>query len=242
MKINTVNKEEINKFTKMADEWWNPEGKFKPLHKFNPIRIKYIKDNVISHFKKNKKKNSLKGLEFLDIGCGGGLLSEPFARWRANITGIDSSDKNIKIAKIHSKKSNLKINYICSSPENLNLNKKFDVVLNMEVVEHIEDLNFFISKSGKFLKKNGLMFVATLNKTLKSYIFAILGAEYVLRWLPIGTHEWEKFVEPSNLINIATKNNLKIDKIDGIKYNPILDQWKVSKDTSVNYISKFIKV
>ncbi len=242
MKINTINKEEINKFTKMADEWWNPEGKFKPLHKFNPIRIKYIKDNVISHFKKNKKKNSLKGLEFLDIGCGGGLLSEPFARLGANITGIDASDKNIKIAKIHSKKSNLKINYICSSPENLNLNKKFDVVLNMEVVEHIEDLNFFISKSGKFLKKNGLMFVATLNKTLKSYIFAIIGAEYVLRWLPIGTHEWEKFVEPSNLINIATKNNLKIDKIDGIKYNPILDQWKVSKDTSVNYISKFIKV
>jgi ubiquinone biosynthesis O-methyltransferase len=198
MKINTINKEEINKFTKMADEWWNPEGKFKPLHKFNPIRIKYIKDNVISHFKKNKKKNSLKGLEFLDIGCGGGLLSEPFARLGANITGIDASNKNIKIAKIHSKKSNLKINYICSSPENLNLNKKFDVVLNMEVVEHIEDLNFFISKSGKFLKKNGLMFVATLNKTLKSYIFAILGAEYVLRWLPIGTHEWEKFVEPSN--------------------------------------------
>tara|TARA_B100001996_G_scaffold191355_1_gene146418 strand:- start:150 stop:878 length:729 start_codon:yes stop_codon:yes gene_type:complete len=242
MKINTINKEEINKFTKMADEWWNPEGKFKPLHKFNPIRIKYIKDNVISHFKKNKKKNSLKGLEFLDIGCGGGLLSEPFARLGANITGIDASNKNIEIAKIHSKKSNLKINYICSAPENLNLNKKFDVVLNMEVVEHIEDLNFFISKSGKFLKKNGLMFVATLNKTLKSYIFAIIGAEYVLRWLPIGTHEWEKFVEPSNLISIAKKNDLKIDQIDGIKYNPILDQWKISKDTSVNYISKFIKV
>ncbi len=242
MKINTINKEEINKFSKMADEWWNPDGKFKPLHKFNPIRIKYIKDNVISHFKKNKKKNSLKGLEFLDIGCGGGLLSEPFARLGANITGIDPSDKNIKIAKIHSKKSNLKINYICSAPENLILNKKFDVVLNMEVVEHIEDLNYFINKSGKFLKKNGLMFVATLNKTLKSYIFAILGAEYVLRWLPIGTHEWEKFVEPSKLINIAIKNNLKIDQIDGIKYNPILDQWKISKDTSVNYISKFIKV
>jgi len=242
MKINTINKEEVNKFTKMADEWWNPEGKFKPLHKFNPIRIKYIKDNVVSHFKKNKKKNSLKGLDFLDIGCGGGLLSEPFARLGANITGIDPSNKNIKIAKIHSKKSNLKINYICSAPENLNLNKKFDVVLNMEVVEHIEDLNFFINKSGKFLKKNGLMFVATLNKTLKSYIFAILGAEYVLRWLPIGTHEWEKFVEPSKLINIAIKNNLKIDQIDGIKYNPIIDQWKISKDTSVNYISKFIKV
>ncbi len=242
MKINTINKEEINKFAKMADEWWNPDGKFKPLHKFNPIRIKYIRDNVISHFKKNKKKNSLKGLEFLDIGCGGGLLSEPFARLGANITGIDPSNKNIKIAKIHSKKSNLKINYICSAPENLILNKKFDVVLNMEVVEHIEDLNYFINKSGKFLKKNGLMFVATLNKTLKSYIFAILGAEYFLRWLPIGTHEWEKFVEPSKLINIAKKNNLKIDQIDGIKYNPILDQWKISKDTSVNYISKFIKV
>tara|TARA_B100001029_G_C14921683_1_gene372352 strand:- start:72 stop:800 length:729 start_codon:yes stop_codon:yes gene_type:complete len=242
MKITTINNDEINKFTKIADEWWSPEGKFKPLHKFNPARIKYIKRNIIEHFKNNKKVNPLKGLKILDIGCGGGLLSEPFASLGAEVTGIDASDKNIKVAKIHAKKSNLKINYICSTPEKLNSDKKFDVILNMEVVEHVEDLNFFMMQSAKFLKKNGLMFVATLNKTLKSYIFAIIGAEYVLRWLPIGTHDWEKFVEPSKLIDIGIKHNLKIDLLDGMKYNPISDEWKISKDKSVNYISKFIKV
>ena len=242
MKITSINNDEINKFNKIADEWWNPEGKFKPLHKFNPTRIKYIKKNIIDHFKNNKKNNPLNGLKILDIGCGGGLLSEPFARMGANVTGIDASDKNIKVAKIHAKKSNLKINYICSTPENLSYDKKFDVILNMEVVEHVQDLNFFMKQSAKFLKKNGLMFVATLNKTLKSYVFAIIGAEYILRWLPIGTHDWEKFVEPSKLINIGVKNNLKIDLLDGIKYDPISDQWKISKDKSVNYISKFIKV
>ena len=241
MKITTINNDEINKFTKIADEWWSPEGKFKPLHKFNPARIKYIKRNIIEHFKNNKKVNPLKGLKILDIGCGGGLLSEPFASLGAEVTGIDASDKNIKVAKIHAKKSNLKINYICSTPEKLNSDKKFDVILNMEVVEHVEDLNFFMMQSAKFLKKNGLMFVATLNKTLKSYIFAIIGAEYVLRWLPIGTHDWEKFVEPSKLIDIGIKHNLKIDLLDGMKYNPISDEWKISKDKSVNYISKFIK-
>ena len=242
MKRTTINKAEINKFTKIAEEWWNPEGKFKPLHKFNPTRIKYIKENIINHFKKNKKINQLKGLKILDIGCGGGLLSEPFARLGANVTGIDASYKNIKVAKIHAKKSKLKINYICCTPENLNSDKRFDVVLNMEVVEHVEDIDFFMKQSTKFLKKNGLMFVATLNKTLKSYVFAIIGAEYILRWLPIGTHNWDKFVEPSELIKIGTNNNLKMDLIDGIKYNPILDQWNISKDKSVNYISKFIKI
>ncbi len=177
----------------------------------------------------------------MDIGCGGGLLSEPFSRLGANVTGIDASKKNINIAKIHCEKSKLKISYICSAPEKLKLNKKFDIVLNMEVVEHVEDLNFFINRSSNFLKKNGLMFVATLNKTLKSYIFAIVGAEYILRWLPIGTHDWDKFVKPSKLIDIGKNNNLKISSIDGIKYNPILDQWNVSKDKSINYISKFIK-
>ena len=144
MKITTINNDEINKFNKIADEWWNPEGKFKPLHKFNPTRIKYIKKNIIDHFKNNKKNNPLSGLKILDIGCGGGLLSEPFARLGAIVTGIDASDKNIKVAKIHAKKSNLKINYICSTPENLNYDKKFDVILNMEVVEHVQDLNFFM--------------------------------------------------------------------------------------------------
>ena len=194
--MTSVNKKEIDKFSKMANEWWDPEGKFKPLHKFNPTRIKYIKENIINNFKLKNKLRPLSGINILDIGCGGGLLSEPMSRMGANVTGIDASDKNIKIAKLHSKKNKLKINYLCSSPEKLKVTKKFDVILNMEIVEHVEDIDFFLKSCSKLLKKNGLMFVATINKTLKSYIFAIVGAEYVLRWLPIGTHEWEKFVKP----------------------------------------------
>ncbi len=242
MKTSTINIEEINKFSKIAEEWWNPEGKFKPLHKFNPVRIKYIKENIYAHFKNNKKINSLHGLSILDIGCGGGLLSEPFCRLGAKVTGIDASIKNIKVAKVHAQKSKLKIKYICSSPEKLKLNKKFDIVLNMEVVEHVDDLNVFIDKSSRFIKKNGLMFVATINKTLKSYMFAIIGAEYILRWLPIGTHNWDKFVEPSSLIKAGKNYNLKVEKVDGVIFNPFLQEWKISKDKSVNYISKFIKI
>ena len=241
MKINTINKKEIEKFSKMASEWWDPQGKFKPLHKFNPIRIKYIKDCIIEHFNINKKEQPLKNLEILDIGCGGGLLSEPISRMGAKVTGIDASIKNIHIAKFHSKKNKLKINYICSSPEKLEVKKKFDVVLNMEIVEHVENVDYFIQQSSKFLKKNGLMFIATINKTLKSYLFAIIGAEYVLRWLPIGTHDWEKFVEPKKLIKFAEKNNLSLIKIDGVKFNPIVNEWRISKDKSINYISNFKK-
>ena len=240
--MSTVNKKEIEKFSKMAAEWWDPEGKFKPLHKFNPIRIKYIKDNIIYSFKLKSKEKPLQKINILDIGCGGGLLSEPMARLGANVTGIDASDKNIKIAKLHAKKNKLNINYFCSSPEKLKTKKKFDVILNMEIIEHVEDINFFIKSCSKLLKKNGLMFVATLNKTLKSYVFAIIGAEYVLRWLPIGTHDWEKFVKPEDLKNILSKNNLKIEKIDGMNFDIFKDEWNISKDTSINYIAKSLKV
>ena len=240
--MNSVNKKEIEKFSQMAAEWWNPEGKFKPLHKFNPIRIKYIKDNIIYSLKLKSKKRPLEKINILDIGCGGGLLSEPMARLGANVTGIDASDKNIKIAKLHAKKNKLNINYFCSSPEKLKTKKKFDVILNMEIIEHVEDINFFIKSCSKLLKKNGLMFVATLNKTLKSYVFAIIGAEYVLRWLPIGTHDWEKFVKPEDLKNILSKNNLKIEKIDGMNFDMLKDEWNISKDTSINYIAKSLKV
>ena len=242
MKSNTINKLEIAKFSKIAAEWWSPNGKFKPLHKFNPIRIKYLKENIIEHFKLKQTNSPLKGLNILDIGCGGGLLSEPITRLGAKVTAIDASKKNIQVAKFHAKKNNLKINYLCSSPEKLNLNKKFDVVLNMEIVEHVEDLNFFIKKSSNLLKKDGLMFVATLNKTFKSYMFAIIGAEYILRWLPIGTHDWEKFVEPNNLVRISMNFNLKLKKLSGMKFNPIMDKWSLSSDKSVNYIAKFKKV
>ena len=240
--MTSVNKKEIEKFSKMAAEWWDPEGKFKPLHKFNPIRIKYIKDNIIKNFNLKNKTKPLSGVDILDIGCGGGLLSEPMSRLGANVTGIDASDKNIKIAKLHSKKNNLKIKYLCSSPEKIKIEKKFDVILNMEIVEHVEDIDFFLKSCSELLKKNGIMFVATINKTFKSYVFAIVGAEYILRWLPIGTHEWEKFVKPEELVNISKKYSFKLESLDGMKFNLFKDEWTLSTDKSINYIAKFIKI
>ena len=239
--MSSVNKKEVEKFSKMATEWWDPKGKFKPLHKFNPIRIKYIKENIANNFKLKNETKSLRGISILDVGCGGGLLSEPMQRLGANVTGIDASIKNIKIAKLNAKKNKLNINYLCASPEKLKIKKKFDVILNMEIVEHVEDVQVFLKSCSKLLKKNGLMFVATINKTLKSYLFAIIGAEYVLRWLPIGTHEWEKFVKPDDLKNILKNNNLILKKLNGIHFNIIKDEWNISGDTSINYIAKFIK-
>ena len=239
--MSSINKKEIEKFSKIATEWWDPKGKFKPLHKFNPIRIKYIKENIINNLNLKNKTKPLEGINILDIGCGGGLLSEPMKRLGANVTGIDASIKNIKVAKLHAKKNKLDINYLCSSPEKLKINKKFDVILNMEIVEHVKDVEFFLRSCSKLLKKNGLMFVATINKTLKSYMFAIVGAEYILRWLPIGTHEWEKFVKPEDLKNILKINNLVLNRLDGMHFNIIKDEWNISKDTSINYIAKFIK-
>tara|TARA_Y100000816_G_scaffold119339_1_gene83788 strand:+ start:1017 stop:1745 length:729 start_codon:yes stop_codon:yes gene_type:complete len=241
MKRTTINKEEIDKFSKIADEWWSPDGKFKPLHKFNPIRIKYIRDSLIKINKKSKKNYPLNGLNILDIGCGGGLLSEPISRLGANVTGIDASQKNINIAKTHLKKSKLEIKYFCASPENFKPKKKFDVILNMEIVEHVSDINLFISQTSKLLKKDGIMFIATINKTLKSYIFAIIGAEYILRWLPIGTHNWEKFVEPESLKKIAESNSLYFKKLTGVKFSPVSNNWKLSTDSNVNYIMELKK-
>jgi len=240
--MSTINKKEIEKFSKMADEWWDTEGKFKPLHKFNPLRINYIKKKIISHFNIKSKSLPLKNIELLDIGCGGGLLSEPMCRLGAKVTGIDASQKNINVASFHSNKNSLKINYFCSSPEKINLKKKFDVILNMEIVEHVEDLNLFLNKSSLLLKKNGLMFISTINKTLKSYVFAIVGAEYILQWLPIGTHDWSKFVKPEELIGLGKKNNLKFIEISGVKFDIFKNGWMTSEDSSVNYITKFKKI
>ena len=239
--MNTINYKEIEKFSKLSEEWWNPLGKFMPLHKFNPIRIKYIKQNIIEHFNIVNSKNPLNKLSLLDVGCGGGLLSEPMCRLGAKVTGIDATRKNINIAKIHAKKNKLKINYLTVSPEKLKIKNKFDVILNMEIVEHVSDLNYFIKSCASLLKKNGIMFVATINRTLKSYLFAIVGAEYILKWLPIGTHDWNLFVKPEELIKTSMKYNLKSNGIHGMIYNPLLDQWKTGKDSSVNYISSFIK-
>ena len=242
MKTNTINKKEIEKFSKIAEEWWDPKGKFKPLHNFNPLRISYLKENIIKSFNLQKKDKILSGVKILDIGCGGGLLCEPMSRLGADVFGMDASEKNIEVAKIHAKKSGLNIEYFCSSPEKFKSDLKFDVILNMEIVEHVEDVDFFLKSCTKFLKKNGIMFVATLNKTLKSYLFAIIGAEYILKWLPIGTHEWEKFVKPEELINITKKYDLTLNDLKGVKLNLLTNNWELSADKSVNYIAKFVKV
>jgi ubiquinone biosynthesis O-methyltransferase len=212
----TINKEEIQKFSKLSEEWWDVNGKFKPLHMFNPIRIEYITKNIKKHF----KINSLEGLKILDIGCGGGLISEPMTRLGAKVTGIDASEKNINIAKMHSKESGLEINYIKTSPENLQNFETYDVILNLEIVEHVENVNLFIKSCQKLLKKNGLMFTATLNRSLTSYVKAIIGAEYILRWLPIGTHDWNKFLKPEELENYLTNEKLNTQDISGLKFNP----------------------
>ena len=240
--MTTVDKTEIEKFSKMASDWWNPNGKFKPLHIFNPARIEFIKKKLISHF--NLDSNSqkpLKKLKILDVGCGGGLLCEPLSKLGAAITGIDPSKDNIEVAKLHSKEMNLNINYICCSPENLNLKIEFDVILNMEVIEHVSNVNLFIQNCSKLIKKKGIMFVATLNKNLKSYIFGIVGAEYILRWLPIGTHDWDKFLTPQDLEEIVCNNSFLADETVGMKFNIFSNKWNKSNDTSVNYISTFLK-
>ena len=243
MKNITVNKKEINKFSKLAKEWWDPNGKFKPLHKFNPVRLNYIKNSILKYIVKNKSPdNSLKSIRILDIGCGGGLLCEPLSKLGAKVVGIDASEKNIKIAKMHAKENNLKIEYYCASPENYVHKEKFDVILNMEIVEHVKDVDLFLKESSKFLKKNGIMFIATLNKTLKSYLFAILGAEYILRWLPIGTHDWNMFIKPSDLEQMCNKNSLILDQKLGVKYNVLSDDWDLSSDCDVNYMARFKKI
>ena len=235
--MTTVNKEEIQKFSKLADEWWDVNGKFKPLHMFNPIRIEYIRDKIKQHFKINDNKtNFLKGLNILDIGCGGGLISEPMARLGGTVTGIDASKKNIEVAKIHSNKNNLQINYLNKSPEQLESKKKFDVVLNLEIVEHVDNVSLYIKSCHNLLKKDGLMFTATLNRSLMSYFKAIVGAEYILRWLPIGTHDWNKFLKPEELEKLLHNEKFSTVDIKGLEFNPILNKWKRSDNLSVNYI------
>ena len=234
--MTTINKDEIQKFSKMADEWWDVNGKFKPLHMFNPIRIEYILKMVKKHFKLDKDiSNPLKNLKILDIGCGGGLISEPLSRLGAEVTGIDASEKNIKIASLHAKKNNLKIRYLNLSPEKFD-EKDFDVVLNLEIVEHVDNIDLYLKSCQRLLKKDCLMFTATLNRTFISYIKAIIGAEYILRWLPIGTHDWNKFVKPEELEKKLNKLNFNTLDISGMSFNPIKNKWKQSSDLSVNYI------
>jgi 2-polyprenyl-6-hydroxyphenyl methylase/3-demethylubiquinone-9 3-methyltransferase len=238
--MSTINKEEIQKFENIADDWWNPEGKFKPIHKFNPVRISFIVKVLKSHFNlKHQSSMPLKNLRILDLGCGGGLLSEPMTRLGAQVTGLDASKSNIRIAQLHALKNKLKINYIHGSIEKTNFKTPFDVILNMEIIEHVNNIDLFIKSCRKNIKNSGVMFVATLNRTLKSYFFAIIGAEYVLRWLPIGTHDWNKFITPNELNGVANKNKFKNIKTSGVVFNPLTSKWSLNRDENVNYISVF---
>lgn len=249
----SIDPSEIEKFSRIAEEWWDLNGKFKPLHKINPVRVGYISTNAVKKQASrilepdNTAKDSaiihpLKGLHFLDIGCGGGLLSEPMAQLGATVTAIDASEKNIQIARLHAQKSGLDIKYLCTSVEELAASgAQFDVVLNMEVIEHVADVAGFMEASCKLLKPGGVMFLATLNRTIKSFAFAIVGAEYVLGWLPRGTHNWEKFLKPSEVNAYLEKNAIRVEEITGITFSPLKDEWHTSSDIAVNYMLMAVK-
>ena len=236
----TDDQQEINKFSEMASEWWDPNGKFAPLHKFNPVRQEYLVDKIKNHFSILPNGSyPFKKLSLLDVGCGGGLIAEPMTRLGAKVTGIDASEKNINVAKFHAEQMNLKINYLCATPENLN--EQFDVILCLEIIEHVADVDLFIKSCAKLLKKDGIIFFATLNRTAKSFLFAIVGAEYILNWLPKGTHDWNKFLKPSEIIGTASKYQLTLKETVGFKFNIFLREWQKSKDTDVNYAVSFKK-
>ena len=234
----TVDPAEVERFSAMADAWWDPAGKFKPLHKLNPVRLAYIRDTICSRMDRDPKSaKPLDGLALLDIGCGGGLLSEPMARLGASVTGADPSRNNIETAKNHAARSDLEIDYRITTAEDLAAEgNRYDVILNMEVVEHVADVDLFIATCGSMLKPDGVMFLATLNRTLKAFALAIVGAEYVLRWLPRGTHQWDKFVKPAELQVSVEASGLEVFDRAGVVFDPLRDEWKKSPDMDVNYM------
>lgn len=234
----TVDDAEVARFSAMAADWWDPTGKFRPLHKFSPVRLAYIKETVCEKFGRDPKSpEAFKGLRFLDIGCGGGLLSEPMARLGADVVGADPSTTNIEVAKLHMQSSGLEIDYRAQTAEELAAaGETFDVVLNMEVVEHVADVPLFLKETAKMVRPGGLMFVATINRTLKAYGLAIIGAEYVLRWLPKGTHSFEKLVRPEEIEAPLNEAGMRIIDRCGVSYNPLADTWNRSRDMDVNYM------
>ncbi|MEM1151610.1 MAG: bifunctional 2-polyprenyl-6-hydroxyphenol methylase/3-demethylubiquinol 3-O-methyltransferase UbiG [Pseudomonadota bacterium] len=235
----SIDEAEVAKFAAMAAEWWDPTGKFKPLHKFNPTRLRFIRDTVTGHFGLDRAARApFKGLKFLDIGCGGGLVSEPMARLGASVTGVDASAANIKTAMTHAAQSGVDVDYRAGTAEELLATGEgpFDVVLNLEVVEHVADPAGFLRDTAHLVAPGGLLIVATLNRTRKAFALAVVGAEYVLGWLPRGTHEWNKFLKPREIVDALTDAGMTVQAPQGVTYNPLLDAWRLSSDTDVNYM------
>ncbi|MES2031047.1 MAG: bifunctional 2-polyprenyl-6-hydroxyphenol methylase/3-demethylubiquinol 3-O-methyltransferase UbiG [Pseudomonadota bacterium] len=233
----SVDASEVAKFSKLSEEWWDPRGKMAPLHKINPLRLTYIRDAACRKFDRNVRSlNCLSGLRMLDIGCGAGLLCEPFTRLGAQVIGIDPSATNIAAAKLHAEKGHLSIDYRCTTIEDMDKRERFDIVLAMEVVEHVVDVGAFLDRCASMLKPGGLMVVSTLNRNWKSFALGIVAAEYVLRWLPRGTHQWDKFVTPDELAHHLSRNKLEITEQSGVVYNPLGDRWTLSSDMDVNYM------
>ena len=240
----TVDPAEIEKFSKIAEEWWDPLGKFRPLHKFNPVRLAFIRDTICTHFNRDRFDNlPLKGLRLLDVGCGGGLVCEPMRRLGAEVVGVDAAERNVKTASVHASEHGLEIDYRATTVETLVANNEpgFDVVLNLEAVEHVADVDLFLSSSADLVKPEGLMIVATINRTLKALALAKIGAEYVLGWLPRGTHDPRKFLKPMEIDNALAKAGMIVTGHAGVAYNPLMDSWSIVDDTNVNYMVTAIR-
>jgi 2-polyprenyl-6-hydroxyphenyl methylase / 3-demethylubiquinone-9 3-methyltransferase len=237
----TIDQSEVDRFSRLAAEWWNPRGKFRPLHKFNPVRLDYIREQVAARFGRDMNAPApFAGLRFLDIGCGGGLLCEPMARLGADIVGADASSTNIEVAKLHAAQSGVVVDYRATTSEALAAaGETFDVILNMEVVEHVADVDLYLKSCASMLKPGGLMFIATINRTMKAWALAIIGAEYVLGWLPKGTHAYEKLVRPEEIEAALADTGLKLADRLGVTFNPISDRWNRSGDLDVNYMVLF---
>ena len=234
----TIDDAEVAKFGAMAEQWWDPNGKFKPIHKFNPVRLGYIRDHAISHFGKDgASRRPLEGLRLLDIGCGGGLLSEPMARLGAQVVGADAAERNIGVAHLHAAQSGLDIDYRATTAEALaEAGEQFDIVLNMEVVEHVSDVPLYMKSCAQLVRPGGLMVLATINRTARAYALAIVGAEHILRWLPVGTHSYDKFLTPAEITALLERNGMQVLDSTGVVYNPLRDAWRQAPDMAVNYM------
>jgi 2-polyprenyl-6-hydroxyphenyl methylase/3-demethylubiquinone-9 3-methyltransferase len=234
----SIDEAEIARFAEMADAWWDPAGAFRPLHKLNPVRLAYLRDRLTAHFARDRMAlTPFAGLELVDIGCGGGLVAEPMARLGATVTGIDAGEANIAIARLHAEQAGLAIDYRTVTAEALaDAGRQFDIVLSLEIVEHVADRGLFLAAAAALVKPGGCLVAATLNRTLKSFALAIIGAEYLLRWLPRGTHDWRKFLRPSELASGLRRHGLAVQDISGIAYNPLSDSWRLGRDVGVNYM------